>query len=160
MERATVRAIDVYAGSNGDLTKRYYAELEKLGPVGIVAVNLFRAQKCSTRAKLYRGGDSNGRYRDQAYRRKNWSIENLSAILNQHADSLGIVYGWKEDPNQEFHSWVLYIQLPECGQVSFHSAVRLNGPTFLGVWDGVHRSEERILAYCDSVMKGAAAVAA
>lgn len=154
------RAIDVYAGSDGEVTKRYYAELEKLGPIGLVAVNLFRAQKCSARAKVYRGGNSNGRYRDQAYARKNWSIENLSAVLNQHAESLGIVYGWKLDSNQEFHNEVLYVELPGFGQVSFHSALRLTGPIYAGEWDGVHQSEARILAFCDSVMKGAAAATA
>src|SRR5947209_6450005 len=81
--RTMRRAIDVYAGSDGEVTKAYYAELEKLGPVGLIALNLFRAQKCSTRAKLYRGGDFRGRFRDQAYERKNWSVANLSAILNQ-----------------------------------------------------------------------------
>lgn len=149
------RAIDIYAGSDGEATKAYYAELEKLGPIGIVAVNLFRAQKCSARAKQYR----RHAHRSSAYDRKNWSIENLSAVLNQHAESLGIVYGWKRDPSQEFHNEVLYVELPGFGQVSFHSALRLTGPAYAGDWDGVHQSEARILAFCDSVMKGAAAAA-
>lgn len=49
-------AITVFEGSDGELTKTYYAELSKRGPIGEVAMNLFRAQKCSERAKVYRGG--------------------------------------------------------------------------------------------------------
>lgn len=155
-----MRAIDVYAGSDGQVTTAYYAELKKLGPIGELAVNLFRAQKCSARAKVYRGGrGGHGSYRSMAYNRKNWSLENLSAILNEHAAALGIIYGWKQDPNQTYHSEVLYVELPGFGQVSFHSATLLKGPEYSGEWDGVHKSEERILAFCDFVMKGAAAAA-
>lgn len=148
-----MRAHDVYAGSDGDLTKRYYAFLESLGPAGLVAQNLFRAQKCSARAKLYRGGNSQGRYKDLAYGRKNWSMKNLVEILTQHCAALGITWGWKKDPKATFHSWVLYIDLPRLGQVSFHSEGRLRGPDYDGEWDGQHLSCERILSFCEMVAK-------
>ncbi len=148
-----MKALDVYAGSNGELTKRYYAELTARGPLGIVAVNLFRAQKCSARAKKYRGGIRGvGSYRDMAYERKEWSLKNLCAALAEHGAALGISYGWKQDPAQPFHSWVLYVDLPQ-GQVSFHAGERLgDGPDYTSDWDGQHKSAERILALCDGVM--------
>ena len=146
-----MRAHDVYVGSDGEVTKRYYAHLGSFGLQGALAVNLFRAQKCSARAKLYRGGKSSqGRWRDLAYDRKNWSMRNLTELLNEHAQTLGIKWGWKCDPRQAFHSWVLYVDLPN-GQVSFHAGERMKGPDYKGEWDGRHLSCERILAFCESV---------
>src|ERR1051326_6304313 len=149
-----LRAVEVVEGSDGDGTKAYYAELEKCGPVGIVALNLFRAQKCSTRAKGYRGGiRGKGSYRRMAYDRKSWSIENLCRVLAAHSEALGIRYGWKADPACVFDqdpSWVLYVDLPQ-GQVSFHSPNRGEGPDYAADWDGKRLSAERIIQFCDSV---------
>jgi hypothetical protein len=142
----------VYAGSDGALTRRFYAELEQCGPVGLVALNLFRAQKCSARAKVYRGGVRGvGSYRGMAYERKNWSMHNLCRMLSTHGPALGITWGWKKDPMQSFHNWVLYVDLPG-GQVSFHSAERLDGPDYSADWDRQRKSAERIIEFCDAVL--------
>lgn len=137
----------VYAGSNGELTKSYYAQLAERGVIGFVAMNLFRAQKCSARAKLYRGGGFKG----AAYDRKNYSMGLLAHALEVNGASLGITFGWKEDPAQAFHKWVLYVDLPT-GQVSFHAESHGEGSDYPGEWDGLHKSEERILEFCDLVM--------
>ena len=65
-------AAEVYQGSDGELTRRYYTELEnRVGILGLVAVNLFRAQNCSSRAKVYRGGvRGRGSYKSMAYEKK------------------------------------------------------------------------------------------
>ncbi len=146
MPQSEMRASDIYATSDGELTQRYYAALSARGLIGFVAMNLFRAQKCSTRAKLYRGGG----YKGEAYERKNWSMGNLAHALALNAAQLGIPFGWKEDPAQAFHKWVLYIDLPT-GQVSFHAAPRGEGPDYPGEWDGARLSDTRILAFCDLV---------
>lgn len=73
--------IRIYSGSDGAATRALYAQLEQLGPRGLLAVNLLRAQKCSERAKQYRGGNGNGSYRDQAYRRKQWSMDSGRKII-------------------------------------------------------------------------------
>lgn len=144
-------AIEVYVGSDGELTKRYYAELEKHGALGRVAVNLFRAQKCSARAKEYRGGIRGvGSYKGMAYDRKNWAMQQLCDVLVLNAGELGIAFGWKRDPGCPGYEQVLYVDLPE-GQVSFHSRVRYAGPDYPGEWDGRHLSAEHILAFCDRV---------
>lgn len=127
--------VAVYRGSDGDATKALYTRLERLGEFGAIAINLFRAQKASERAKAYRGGDGKGRFRDQAYDRKQWSVDNLCLALSVAAHRVGLSWGWGEDPNQPFHNQVLYIDLPT-GQVSFHSAVRGRGPSYDGKWDG------------------------
>ena len=143
-----ITASAVYHGSDGELTKHYYAKLTALGPIGIVAVNLFRAQKCSTRAKAYRGR----RYKDDAHARKAWSIGELVDALIDYGQELGLMsWGWKLDPAEEFASWVLYVDLPGVGQVSFHCTERLSGPDYQGKWDGRHASESRILEYCKTI---------
>jgi hypothetical protein len=145
-----LKAIQVYQASDGQLTKRFYAELEKRGPAGHVAVNLFRAQKCSTRAKVYRGR----RFKNAAYDTKQWAMQNLTAILAKHAEELWIIWGWKQDPSTVFGeqaSWVLYVELPRQGQVSFHSPTRGAGPDYASAFDGQHKSAERIIAFCDQV---------
>lgn len=124
--------LEIYQGSNGKATKALYAELETLGPRGLVALNLFRACKCSERAKVYRGHG----YKADAYARKEWSMGLLCDILIKHSEELGIRWGWKEDPEQPFHKWVLYVEIPT-GQVSFHCASRIKGPDYLGEWDKV-----------------------
>lgn len=159
--------VRIYEGSDGVVTKALYAQLEALGQVGVIAVNLFRAQKCSARAKVYRGHG----YKDEAYRRKQWSMDNLCTVLEQHAwiktmhheiDGCGpacvdcadeargrlpLTWGWREDPAQEFHRWVLYIDLPT-GQVSFHTDRRGTGPDYRDDWDGRHDvSAYRILRW-------------
>jgi hypothetical protein len=143
----------VYEGSDGEATKALYARLEQLGPVGLVAMNLFRAQKASARAKVYRGGvPGRGSYRSMAYERKQWSMDQLAAILVAHGSELGLVWGWKQDPKAEFHAWVLYVDLPT-GQVSFHAARRGAGPDYTGEWDGVRDvSPARIIQFCVRVL--------
>lgn len=127
---ATIKAI--YDGSDGEATKALYARLEAIGPAGVVALNVFRAQKCSSRAKGYRGRQ----YRNAAYDRKQWSMDNLCAALIVHAQALGIRWGWAFDAEQPRYKIVLYIELPT-GQVSFHSATRGEGPDYPGEWDGM-----------------------
>lgn len=142
-------ALEVMKQSDGGVTKAWYAEMNTRGPAGQLAVALFRAQKRSSAAKHYRGG----RFRRAAYDVKNWSLSEVCRILTAYP-ALELRWGWKTDAAMETrgdpHNQVLYIELPQ-GQVSFHSAKRLQGPDYAGDWDGVHASPERIIAYCDAV---------
>lgn len=144
-------AMEVFAGSDGEVTKAYYVALSAKGPIGEIAVNLFRAQKCSSRAKAYRRGFRRSSFADNAYDRKNWSIEQLCEILKVHAGKLQIEWGWQQDPETPGFGWVLYIDLPQ-GQVSFHASLRGIGPDYQKKWDKSRLSAERILAFCDSIM--------
>ncbi len=92
-------AYQIYKGSDGAATKKFYADLETRGPLGFVAMNLFRAQKCSARAKGYR----RRAHKDNAYDRKNWSLKQLCQALEEHAAPLGIKFGWGRDDTQAFH---------------------------------------------------------
>ena len=126
-----MRVVAIYEGSDGDATKGLYATLETLGPRGVVALNLFRAQKNSERAKGYRRRG----YRGAAYDRKQWAMDNLTQALTAAAIyGDGLRWGWAEDPDQAFHKWVLYVDLPT-GQVSFHTAERGEGPDYPDKWD-------------------------
>ena len=145
-----VRAI--YRGSNAAASKKLYRTLSNLGAHGRIATELLRAQKSSSRAKSYRGcigfrgGDT---YSDVAYDRKELALASLCQLLE--CNSCGWTWGWKPDHAQPRAPWVLYIELPT-GQVSFHCVVRLDGPDFVGDWDGTHLSEQRILAFCESLL--------
>lgn len=139
----------VYNGSDGKITGQLYVELSMLGPMGELAVNLFRANKNSVRAKRYRGRSAKG----AAYDTKQWAIEKIETILGKHAEALGIVWGWKEDARQARHNWVMYIELPT-GQVSFHAGSRGDGPDFSGEWCGEFASADRIIALAAHAIDG------
>jgi len=133
MNRSFDQILAIFNGSNGEATKTMYVELDAMGPIGIIAVNLFRACKTSSRAKNYRGR----RFKGAAYDTKQWSMDNLVKVLSEHGDALGIRWGWGLDEKQEFHKWVLYVDTPRMrGQVSFHTAARGEGPDYPGAWDG------------------------
>jgi hypothetical protein len=158
----TVR--EIYDGSNGDDTRALYAQLEQLGPVGVVALNLFRASKNSARAKVYRGGiRGQGSYRRMAYDRKNWALEQLAAVLVRHSDELGIRWGWQLDERAAAegspHRYIMYVDIPTrtIEQVSFHAQHRGLGPEYGGEWDGVRNaSANRIIAFCAQLLAGVA----
>jgi len=154
----TISPLEIYKGSDGEATKALYARLSERGPLGLIAVNLFRAQKCSERAKVYRGGiRGKGRYKDMAYERKQWSMDNLCAVLVEHGGALKIVWGWKPDPGTLFgerESYVLYVETPN-GQCSFHSPTRGKGPDYPNEWDG-QRGEtvQRVIDFTEAVLAG------
>jgi hypothetical protein len=132
----------IYAGSDGEATKALYARLEGMGRDGLVAMNLFRACKASERAKKYRR-----KFKGLAYEKKNWSLKLLCDALA----SSDRTWGWAEDPEQEFHRWVLYVELPT-GQVSFHAAQPLTPHPYHGHWDGTYLSAERIVRYVEMIL--------
>lgn len=145
---AMAEVMAIYKGSDGEATSRLYARLEGMGPIGTIAVNLFRAQKCSERAKVY-----SRRYRGSAYDRKQWSMDNLARVLGEHAVVAGIVWGWGEDEKQAYHRWVLYVELPT-GQVSFHTDHRGDGPDHQSGWDGKEgQSADRIVRWVGRLLE-------
>lgn len=138
----------IYDGSDGAATQALYDRLTTFGAIGIIALNLFRASKCSGRAKEY-----SRRWKGPTYDRKNWSLENLHKALLEHAELLKLRWGWKEDPKQEFHKQVLYVDLPT-GQASFHSANRFEkGIDYPGEWDGSGESANRIVRFTELVLE-------
>lgn len=137
------RVMATYEGRNGEETRALYAALEALGPRGVIALNLFRAQKTSMRAKEYRRGSSRAR----SYETKSWSLGNLCEALAQHAGALGIAWGWSVDLEQPMHCHVLYVELGG-RQVSFHNGTRLAGPDYAKGFDGAKgQSAQRILTW-------------
>lgn len=151
------RVVRCYNGSDADATRALYGDLELRGHPGRISMNLMRAMKNSARAKLYRGGNSKGRYSAQAYETKNWSMEQLCKVLIAHGAELGIVWGWQTDFEQEYHSMVLYVEMPGFGQASFHTKDRGEGPDYPNRWDGVRgQTAERILRFASAVLAGAA----
>lgn len=148
------QVLAVYEGSDSNLTMALYRELEKRGSIGVVAVNVFRACKASSRAKIYRGGiPGQGSYRAMAYQRKAWAVNNLATELL--ASSLGIRWGWGVDRESVGFEHVLYVDLPKAGQISLHGAGRGIGPDYSGQWDGVRGVQgKRISKWISDVMRG------
>lgn len=148
---AVMRPMEVFRQRGGAVTAAFYLELNACGPAGQVGVALFRAQKRSTAAKQYRRGS----HRQEAYKVKSWSMGELCRLLSIHGEALGISYGWKTDPGVLFGnepSWVLYIDLPKVGQVSFHNPDRGEGPAYAGEWDGrTGESTMRIIQFCEGL---------
>lgn len=149
------RTAIAYNKSDAALSRALCSDLEASGALGKIAAQLFRAQKASDRAKCYRGYIRGvGSYRDLAYGRKEAALVALVAAL----DGMAIRWGWKPDAGVKFagkDSWVLYIDLPAAGQVSFHSPKRLEGPNYPGEWHGERgRSPFRVIAFCDAVLDG------
>lgn len=145
-----------FEGSHGGQTRKFLSHLEKRGQIGGLAAQLFRVQKASTRAKVYRGGIDHHdggmtSFRDLAYDKKDECIETLCEMLT--ADSCGMEWGWKYDPKNPIAPEVLYVETPN-GQVSFHSTERYEGPDFPGEWDKSHSSGERIIQFCQDVFDG------
>jgi len=101
------RAEMIFAGSDGDATRALYNELAGCGPLGFVAIQLFRAQKCSARAKVYH----RGHYSTLAYGRKNWSLEQLTTLL-MTTNAQGDVWGCGHPDPTARDPWVLRIVLP------------------------------------------------
>ena len=147
--------IEIYEGSDAEATKALYERLETIGPDGMIAMNLFRAQKASARAKVYRGGiRGRGSFKSMAYEKKGWSLEQLCAALAKAE----LAWGWKRDAAQTFHQWVLYVDLPT-GQVSFHAGAPISENRYTGEWDGAHLSAERIIRFVEDLLAGRASVA-
>lgn len=144
---------DTYFASDADATVALYKRLEAVGPRGIVAMNLLRACKASERAKKYRGGNSSGSYRRQAYAKKEWSIAQLIGALRANADAVGISWGWGYDAGAINFEHVVFIELPEFGQVSFHMQQRLGGEDHSKPWDGIKGlGASRIIRFACAVL--------
>lgn len=141
------RVLAVYEGSDAIATRALYAELGELGYIGDLAVNLLRACKKSERAKVYRGRH----YRASSYDGKQWAMEQVCTLLTSHPELVG-TWGWGKDEKQDYHAWVLYVELPQ-GQVSFHTSLRGDGPDYLKPWDGVTgASVQRIVTFASTLL--------
>lgn len=153
--RKKMTARQVLASSCAADTRDFKKRLTQCGPEGILASLLFSAYKTSSRAKQYRGGIrcSSGRisFRDLSYDRKAEHLNKLAEFLSQH-ESLVKGWGWGTDPDNVDARYVLYIDLPG-GQVSFHSCKKYTRQVYPGQWDGQNASEQRILAFCDQLLK-------
>jgi hypothetical protein len=151
MSKKLADVYSIYKGSNGNATCSLFDELRQHGSIGVLAVELFRAQKASERAKVYRGGvRGKGSYRGMAYDRKQWAMDNLCQALAQSKGLFG--WGWGIDEKQEVHKHVLYVDLPT-GQVSFHTGQRGEGPDYGKHWDGIPgQSPDRICRWIARVL--------
>lgn len=145
-----MKAAHVLAGADDNLTLAYYLLLQKRGPLGMIALNLFRAQKNAS--SLCRPAGY-GPAAAAAASAGVWSLELLVHVLARHGAHFGISYGWKPimEPRKDRAPFVLFVDLPDFGQVSFDAFERGCGPEYSNECDGVRKNEERIFGFCDFV---------
>lgn len=110
-------AVDVYNSSEADLTRAYYALLERHGIVGNIATHVFRATKCSKQIAKHK---HEPQYRIGAIERKEYAINSLTTLLWQHRFKIGYQWGWDIDHTNKEAPNVLYLTLPT-GTIAFHS---------------------------------------
>lgn len=137
-----------FYGSNPGRTRSVLSRLAKCGPPGLLAAACFRAQKASKTGKR-RYGRYTREYSGYAYARKRDQLQAVASILAGHP-SLGLVWGWGDDDGNNCAPHVLYVDLP-VGQVSWHAEFR-GAQEYPGEWDGQHRSEQRIIRYCEMTL--------
>lgn len=141
---------DCYYGSDGFRTTALYERLKKEGGGrGLIAVNLLRSCKNSERAKGYKSRRSVG----AAYGTKDWALGQLVDALILHGGAAGFEWGWGYDAKAVAYENVLYVEVPGCGQVSFHMSHRLAGPDHGKPWDGVRGvAAARVIRYAETVL--------
>lgn len=145
-----MRAVDAFKTKNAAETVEFQNKLIVRGEIGQVAFGLFRAQKRSTKAKEFRGS-----MRRAAYDGKGEALKYLDSALALWADMLGISWGWRRDPVQAYHDQVLYVDLPNGRQCSFHSDRALSDKQFEGEWIKGKPVFESVLEFADHVMETA-----
>ena len=143
----SITAMQAFDSRDREVTTAYQNALLCRGRAGQLAFGLFRAQKRSTLAKSYRG-----KYKRKSYDGKNEALKYLDAVLTKWGDAMGVDWGWKKDPHQDYHNQVLYVHLKDARQASFHGEKAISKRQFRGAWDQRGGSEANILWYCDAVM--------
>lgn len=142
----SLQAINPFQTTDGDEVIDYCTALCERGLIGGLAVCLFRTQNNSSRAKR------NHRSRSSRYENKNGQILTLCRFLERFAEGLAVDWGWREDDQQAYHRQVLYVDTPE-GQVSFHTADRLQGPDYEKPWCQKRPSEDRLLGLFAEILR-------
>lgn len=107
-----------------------------------VAAALFRALKCSDVASRYYG-----KYAEARYEAKDKTLLHLCETLQQSH----FPWGWREDNNDDFEPWSLYVELPG-GLVVLQSSDRTDGPDYDGQLENEDATGDRILDYCDAML--------
>lgn len=140
--------MSVYKARDAQRTRDLYARLVAKSPRGIVAVNVLRAARNSEMAKGY----SKGSATRAAYETKDWAIGELCRAL---VENPGVItsWGWGRDPKAVGFEDVLYIDMPGCGQISFHNSHRREGPDYPGEWDRVlGKTANRVCRWAEAIL--------
>ncbi len=144
-----MKALEVFTQQNGEVTKAYYAEMQKLGELGEIAVCLFRAQKRSSRAKDYR----RGKFRRLAYDAENvefaGALQGAEAALRKARHWVGME--GRSERTFRRTRFVDSVRGPSDGPVQFPQSIRFDGPDYSGEWSGLPNSADVIIRFCDRV---------
>lgn len=142
-----MRASEAFDARDAELTIGYQNELLMRNKAGQLAFGLFRAVKRSQRAKAYRGS-----LRRSSYGAKDDALKYIDYLLQRCARELHVEWGWQRDNKAVNYEHVLYVDLPGCGQASFHCSERHSQKPYNGKWDESSKSTASVLMYCENSM--------
>jgi hypothetical protein len=127
-----IRARTEFAGVGTRKAKLTLNKLAKTDPYARALRTALEIEDVNLTAKRYFGGDCGGyTYADIAYLKKCEHIEALIEISRSH----GWVFGVQpSDVPDTTH--IIYFELPDVGQVSWHYSPRGPLPVYAGQWDG------------------------
>ena len=97
----SLKAIEVYAGSDRELTRRYCRAREARAESGSSLPRICFAPRSAPPARRSTAAASATRARTKAWR----SPQNLVRMLGEHGAALGMTYGWESDPLTPGYSW-------------------------------------------------------
>jgi len=143
-----IHALEAFETRSRDKTVEFQNDLLCRGRAGQLAFGLFRAQKRSTLAKTYRRHND----RQSSYDGKNEALQYLDAVLSRWGAAMKIEWGWQVDRKTEVHQHVLYVQLTDKRQCSFHSGKCYSEKAFPDQWIPKPPVVDTVLWYCDAVL--------
>lgn len=141
--------------SNAPLSRRLCKELDSMGLMGELASLLFKAQKANEQAKSYRGKAPVSRrpYGDYSKDRMQEMLKKASYLLDAHATTMGVSWGWSVDDKPNRPPWVFCIDLPT-GQVVYRLPYRGIGPDYESGFGSEFSNDHRIAEFCAGVLDG------
>ena len=99
--------LTVYEASNGDATRALYERLEALGPVCVVAVNLFRAHKNSSRKHSRPGSQSSSAICQRRFRQRSWTAPSRRSCMSRtRRPSLMLSGGCRRISRSRLSGWL------------------------------------------------------
>lgn len=107
-------------------------KLNKLGKTDPIARALRLAleiEDCSTQGKKYFGSWS-----DTYYRKKSEFIHELIELFRAELWTFG------KQPSLTRPRWIIYFEIPDCEQISFHTELLTEVPDYTKAWDGKRNS--------------------
>lgn len=144
-----------FCTSHAPASRGLCKELDAMGLMGQLASLLFKAEKARQYAKSYVGLAPVSRrpYRDYSNDRMQEMLSKATRLLDAHAKTMGIAWGWVASNRPHYPPWMLCIDLPT-GKVAFRLPRRRQGPDYVSESADDSRNSHYICDLCVGVLDG------